>query len=55
MRVTNWGMFLLGVYLVLAGLISLGVFGYFSGMSQLTTLIGLVAGVLILMEHSRGR
>ncbi|HTD46547.1 MAG TPA: hypothetical protein VK881_04690 [bacterium] len=65
MHVTNWGMFLLGVYLVLAGLTSLGVFGY-SGVTiqvgstnqsfvQLTSLIGLVAGVLILMEHSRGR
>jgi hypothetical protein len=43
-------MFLLGVYLVLAGLTS---FGY--SFAQLTSLIGLVAGVLLLMEHSRGR
>ena len=54
MHVTNWGMFLLGVYLVLAGLTSVGVFGYFSSMSPLINLIGLVAGVLLLMEHSRG-
>ena len=53
MHVTNWGMFLLGVYLVLAGLTSLGVFGY--SFAQLTSLVGLVAGVLLLMEHSRGR
>ena len=38
MHVTNWGMFLLGVYLVFAGLTSVGVFGYLSGMSQLRTL-----------------
>ena len=52
MRVLNWGMFLLGIYLVLIGLESLGIFLGFS-LHQITTIIGLVAGILILMENSR--
>jgi len=54
MRVTNWGMFLLGVYLVLAALTSLGILSFFSGLGQLGYLIALVAGVLIIMDNSRG-
>jgi hypothetical protein len=50
MRVTNWGMFLLGIYLVIAGIISLG---YLFRLAQLNALVGLVAGILILTEHSR--
>jgi len=49
MRVTNWGLFLLGVYLILAGLPSLGMYG----LSQITTLLGVVAGVLLIMDTSR--
>jgi len=49
MRVTNWGLFLLGVYLVLAGLTSLGLYS----LSQITTLLGVVAGVLLVMDNSR--
>jgi hypothetical protein len=50
MRITNWGLFLLGVYLILAGLTSLG---FLYSLSQITTLIGVVAGVLLIMENSR--
>jgi hypothetical protein len=55
MRVTNWGMLLLGVYLVLAGLSSLGILGFLAGFYQLIYIIALVAGILIIMEHSRGQ
>jgi len=51
MRITNWGLFLLGVYLILAGLSSLGIF--LLGMSQIVSLIALVAGVLIVMDTWR--
>lgn len=50
MRVTSWGLFLLGVYLVLAGLSSLGFF-YFLG--QITSLLALAAGILLIMETWR--
>jgi len=43
-------MFLLGVYLILVGLNS---FGVFFGLGQLVGVIGLVAGIMILMEHWR--
>ncbi len=49
MRITNWGLFLLGVYLILAGLSSLGI--YLLG--QIVNLIALVAGVLIVMDNWR--
>ncbi len=49
MRITNWGLFLLGVYLILAGLSSLGI--YLLG--QIVSLIALVAGVLIVMDNWR--
>ncbi len=48
MRITNWGLFLLGVYLILAGLSSLGIY-----LGQLVSLIALVAGVLIVMDTWR--
>ena len=50
MRVTNWGLFLLGVYLVLAALSSFGLF-YFLG--QITSFIALAAGILIIMDTWR--
>ena len=49
MRVTNWGLFLLGVYLILPGLTSLGLYS----LSPITTLIGVVAGVLLITETWR--
>jgi len=52
MKVTNWGLFLLGVYLVLAGLSSLG-FYFLLGLSQITSLLALAAGVLIIMDTWR--
>ncbi len=52
MKVTNWGLFLLGVWLILAGLSSMGVF-FLYGLSQITSLIALVAGVLIIMDTWR--
>ncbi len=52
MRVSNWGMLLLAVYLIIAGSNS---FGLFSGLGRIEGLIALVAGVLILLEHTRGR
>ena len=50
MRITNWGLFLLGVYLVLAGLSSLGLF-YFLG--QVLPLLALAAGILLIMDTWR--
>jgi hypothetical protein len=50
-RISNWGMFLLGIYLVIVGLNS---FTYFFGLERLAPLVALVAGILILMDHSRG-
>ena len=52
MRVSNWGFFLLGVWLVLAGLSSIGVF-FLYRLSEVTSLIALVAGVLIIIDHWR--
>lgn len=52
MRVTNWGLFLLGVYLVLAGLSSVVPF-FFFGFTQLTSLLALAAGILIIMDTWR--
>ena len=49
MRVTNWGLFQLGVYLILAGLTPLGLYS----LGQITTLLGVVAGVLLVMDNSR--
>ncbi len=49
-RISNWGMFLLGIYLILVGLSS---FGIFFGLGQITGLIALIAGILVLMEHWR--
>ncbi len=50
MRVSNWGMFLLAIYLILVGLNS---FGMFFGLGQLTGIVALIAGILLLMEHWR--
>ena len=47
---SNWGFLVLGIYLILAGLRDFGLFPLFS---QLTGIVGLVAGVLILTEHGR--
>ncbi|HKX17267.1 MAG TPA: hypothetical protein VJT33_04575 [bacterium] len=52
MRIANWGMFLLAVYLILVGLESSGLF-LFRGFGSLTGIIALIAGVLLLMEHWR--
>lgn len=51
-RIANWGMFLLAVYLILVGLEQSGFF-LFLGFGRITGIIALVAGVLILMEHWR--
>jgi hypothetical protein len=53
MRVTNWGLFLLGVYLILAGLSSIGIFSFLYGLGQITSLIALIAGILLVMEDWR--
>jgi hypothetical protein len=50
MRITNWGMFLLGIYLILNGL---AFFDVLRGLGQLTPLVGIISGVLILIEHWR--
>lgn len=50
MRVSNWGMFLLGVYLILVGLESAG---FYFPFGRLTGLVALVAGILLLMENWR--
>jgi hypothetical protein len=52
MKVTNWGLFLLGVYLVLAGLSSVMPF-VFIGLTQIASLLALVAGILIIMDTWR--
>jgi len=52
MRVTNWSLFLLGVYLVLAGLSSVLPF-FFIGLAQISSLLALAAGILLIMENSR--
>ncbi len=52
MRISNWGMFLLAVYLILIGLETSGYFG-FMGFGRITGIIALIAGILLLMEHWR--
>ncbi|MHB8730855.1 MAG: hypothetical protein ACYDAB_03585 [bacterium] len=51
MRISNWGMFLLAIYLILVGLGSFGVI--FLGLGRLAGIIALIAGILLLMEHWR--
>ena len=51
MRVSNWGMFLLAVYLILVGLDSSGFM--MLGFGRLTGIIALIAGILLLMENWR--
>jgi hypothetical protein len=50
MRISNWGMFLLGIYLIVVGLSS---FDIIHDTGKVTGLIGVVSGVLILMDHWR--
>jgi hypothetical protein len=50
MRVTDWGLFVLGIYLVIVGLDR---FGYFFGLAQLAPLLALVAGVLLIVQTWR--
>ena len=49
MRIANWGMFLLAVYLILVGLSSFGLLM----LGQLTGIVAVIAGILLLMEHWR--
>jgi hypothetical protein len=51
MRISNWGMFLLAIYLILVGVESMGFF--FLSFGRLTGLVALVAGILLLMDHWR--
>lgn len=51
MRISNWGMFLLAIYLVIVGLNSFGIF--FFAFGRIHGIIALVAGILLLMEHWR--
>ncbi len=51
MRVSNWGMFLLAVYLIIVGLNSFGIL--FFALGRIDGIIALVAGIMILMEHWR--
>lgn len=53
MRVTNWGLFLLGVYLILAGLSSIGIFNFLYGLGQIASWIALIAGILLVMDTWR--
>jgi hypothetical protein len=48
--VVNWGSFLLGVYLIIVGLNS---FGIFFGLERIAGLVALVSGVLLVVEHTR--
>lgn len=50
MRITNWGLFLLGVYLILNGLTY---FDVLRDLGKVPALIGIVSGVLIVMEYWR--
>jgi len=50
MRVTNWGLLLLAIYLIIIGLNS---FGIFFGLGQLSGIVALVAGILLLVENWR--
>lgn len=52
MRISNWGMLLLAIYLILVGLDSVGMF--YLSFGRITGLVALVAGILLLMEHWRG-
>ncbi len=52
MKISNWGQFLLGVWLVLVGLREMG-FYFLGALSQITSLLAIVAGVLTIMEHWR--
>ncbi len=49
-RVSNWGMVVLGVYLIIVGLNSLNLL---VDLTRINGIIGLIAGILILMEHWR--
>lgn len=51
MRISNWGMFLLAIYLILVGLDSSGFM--MLGFGRLQGIIALIAGVLLLMENWR--
>lgn len=53
LRVGNWGMLLLAVYLILIGIQTLGI--SLLGLGRIDGIVALVAGILILMEHTRGR
>jgi hypothetical protein len=48
-RISNWGMFLLAIYLILVGLSSVGLF--YVAFGNLTGLVALVAGILLLVEN----
>jgi len=50
MRVTNWGLLLLAIYLILIGLNS---FDIFFGLGRLSGIVALVAGILLLVENWR--
>jgi hypothetical protein len=52
MRITNWGLFLVGVYLIIVSLNTLGVLQNITN-TRIDAIIGLVAGVLLLVEHWR--
>jgi uncharacterized protein YybS (DUF2232 family) len=49
LRISNWGMFLLAIYLILVGINTLGLFL----LGQVTGIIALIAGILLLMEYWR--
>jgi hypothetical protein len=49
LRVSNWGMFLLAIYLILVGINALGLVLLY----QVTGIVALVAGILLLMEYWR--
>lgn len=48
MRIASWGMVVLGVYLIIAGLIS---FNILSSLAQINGILAVIAGVLILIDH----
>lgn len=52
MRISNWGMFFLAIYLIIAGLDSFGVRATLN-LGNINGIIALIAGILILMEHWR--
>jgi hypothetical protein len=49
-RVTSWGLFVLGIYLIIVGLDR---YGFFFGLGQLTSILALVAGILLVVETWR--